>query len=158
MGPLLIGILTGRTMNNPRARQLDLLVAEDNAINQRVVTAILEGLGHQCTIAHNGREAVDQVMLHRFDAVLMDIQMPEMDGVEAAAAIRALEPEQASLPIIALTAHTGLGDREHYIANGFDDYVPKPIDVRVLSDTLMRVVDENPQHGSDQRLNQSAAF
>jgi CheY-like chemotaxis protein len=111
-------------------------VAEDNVINQKVITAVLAGLGHYCTIVSNGAEAVDAVMSRRFDAVLMDIQMPKMDGISATNAIRALGEPWATVPVIALTANAMAGDRERYLDAGFDEYVAKPIDPRALAYVL----------------------
>jgi CheY-like chemotaxis protein len=115
---------------------LNVLVAEDNEINQRVITAVLAGLGHYCTIVGNGLEALNAVKARRFDIVLMDIQMPKMDGMSATNAIRALGESWAKLPIVALTANAMAGDRERYLEAGFDEYVAKPVDPRALAYAL----------------------
>jgi len=124
-----------------KEQQLNILLAEDNPVNQRVATRVLEKRGHKVTIAVNGREAVEKWKQSRYDVVLMDIQMPEMDGFEATAAIRKLEEERGfHQPIIAMTAHALKGDREKCLEAGMDEYVPKPIKAKVLFNTLRIVV------------------
>src|SRR5207302_800431 len=99
------------------ARRLQVLLAEDNAVNQRLATSLLERRGHRVRIAHNGKEALQAIARHRFDAVLMDVQMPEMGGFETTAEIRRLERGTgAHLPIVAMTAHAMKGDRERCLA------------------------------------------
>jgi len=114
------------------ARRLDLLLAEDNIINQRLAASLLERRGHTVTIAANGREAVDAVKARRFDVVLMDVQMPEMGGFEATGAIRALGGDRSRVPIVAMTAHAMKGDRERCLAAGMNEYLTKPLDPRQL--------------------------
>lgn len=105
-----------------------MLVAEDNATNQKLLLALLKERGHRVTMAGNGREAVETSAARRFDLILMDVQMPEMNGLEATAAIRARERETgAHVPIIALTAHAMSGDRERCLEAGMDAYVAKPL-------------------------------
>jgi CheY-like chemotaxis protein/HPt (histidine-containing phosphotransfer) domain-containing protein len=115
-------------------RRLHVLLAEDNAVNQRLAASLLERRGHKVTIAANGREALAAVTAQPFDVVLMDVQMPEMGGFEATAAIRALDLSRhaARLPIIAMTAHAMKGDRERCLAAGMDEYLTKPLDPRQL--------------------------
>jgi two-component system sensor histidine kinase/response regulator len=114
-------------------RRLDILLAEDNVVNQRLAASLLERRGHKVTIATNGREALAASEWHTFDVVLMDVQMPEVGGFEATAAIRARESEGGPrLPIIAMTAHAMKGDRERCLAAGMDEYLTKPLDSRKL--------------------------
>ncbi|MGH9141215.1 MAG: response regulator, partial [Vicinamibacterales bacterium] len=115
-------------------RRLEILLAEDNAINQRLAASLLGRRGHTVTIASNGREALTALVGRTFDVVLMDVQMPEMGGFEATAAIRALEIEHRlkRLPIIAMTAHAMKGDRERCLAAGMDEYLTKPLDPRQM--------------------------
>ena len=105
-----------------------ILLAEDNIINQKVSVGVLEKAGHQVCVANNGREAVPPWDSRQFDLVLMDVQMPEMDGLEATAAIRDTEKTTGErTPIIALTPTRMKGDRERFLAEGMDGYVTKPI-------------------------------
>jgi len=109
-------------------RPLNILLAEDNAINQRVTQHMLRIAGHQVTVAQTGKLALASLEQNAFDVVLMDLQMPEMDGFQATAAIR--EQERLSgrhLPVIAMTAHALKGDRERCLAAGMDDYISKPV-------------------------------
>jgi two-component system, sensor histidine kinase and response regulator len=110
------------------ARALRVLVAEDNATNQTLINALLEQAGHRATMVGNGRQAVETSAARPFDVILMDVQMPEMGGLEATAAIRARERGAGGhVPIIALTAHAMSGDRERCLAAGMDAYVSKPL-------------------------------
>lgn len=122
------------------ARSLRVLVAEDTPANQRLIAQILQKRGHQTDVAADGREAVAMARTHHYDVVLMDIQMPVMDGFQAAIALRALhQPGQPHLPIVAMTAHAMRGDRERCLSAGMDDYVPKPIDRTKLVETIERL-------------------
>jgi len=120
---------------HPRA---SILIAEDNDINRELVTQMLVRLGHQGVTVANGREALTAARGHTFDLILMDIQMPEMDGVSAAAAIRALPGEHGGAPIVAVTANAMVGDRERYLAAGFDDYLAKPLHLDQLQEVIAR--------------------
>ena len=121
-----------------------ILLAEDNVINQKVATRYLEKAGYAYAVARNGREAVEAVLHERYDLVLMDCQMPEMDGFEATSCIRAAEaqgilPGQTTgqrLPIVALTANAIRGDREACLEAGMDDYLSKPLDPAMLIRTI----------------------
>ncbi len=118
---------------------LHILVAEDSPMNQRLAVGLLEKKGHQVVVAHNGRQAIDEFQHGHFDLVLMDVQMPEMDGFEATEAIRSLE-SGSHTPIIAMTAHALKGDRERCLAVGMDDYLSKPIRSKKLYEMIARYV------------------
>ncbi|WP_082910872.1 ATP-binding protein [Magnetospirillum moscoviense] len=121
-----------------RCRPLSVLLAEDNPVNRTVAIAQLERMGHHVTAVSDGRQAVAAVEAGRFDLVLMDIQMPEMDGLEATARIRALPDGGDSLPIIAMTAHVLAGDEERCLAAGMDDYLGKPFRPAELQAMLVK--------------------
>jgi len=120
------------------ARALRVLAAEDNAVNQRVLVRLLERLGCRVDLASDGREAVERVRSGSYDLLLMDCQMPVLDGFEATREIRALDGEAARIPIVAVTAHALPGDRERCLAQGMDDYVTKPLRVRDLERVIAR--------------------
>jgi CheY-like chemotaxis protein len=125
------------------ADRLHVLLAEDNVLNQRIAIKLLEKQGHQVTLAKNGREAVAtlQGANWQFDAVLMDVQMPEMDGLEATKAIRRLEgPLGLHIPIIALTAHASETDRDLCLQAGMDRHLTKPIQPQLLLSALHQLV------------------
>ncbi|MCA9034868.1 MAG: response regulator [Planctomycetaceae bacterium] len=136
-------------------RPLRILVAEDIPANQKVVKAILAKRGHSYRIAHNGREAIDFYTREAFDAILMDVQMPIMDGLQAVRAIRSSEGGNRHIPIVAMTAHAMRGDRETCLAAGMDAYVAKPIDAALLLNTLERLTDSlvevDPENGAPNR-------
>jgi signal transduction histidine kinase/ligand-binding sensor domain-containing protein/CheY-like chemotaxis protein len=118
----------GTTANQPK-RELQILLAEDNPVNQRLVKRLLEKRGHTVEIAGTGRQAAALAEQKPFDIILMDVQMPDMDGVETTTLIRRRERAQGThTPIIALTAHTMRGDRERCLAAGMDTFINKPID------------------------------
>jgi CheY-like chemotaxis protein len=116
-----------------------VLLVEDNEINQQVAMEILSGAGIVVTVANNGREAVDAVMKERYDAVLMDVQMPVMDGYTATGIIRRDERFR-EMPILAMTAHAMSGDQDKSIAAGMNDHVTKPIDPDKLFATLAKLI------------------
>ena len=124
---------------------LNLLLVEDNVINQKLAVGVLSRDGHQITVANNGQEALEHLESEKFDAVLMDVQMPVMDGYEATQAIREKELNSGAnrMPIIAMTAHAMKGDRERCLAAGMDEYVAKPIRIATLRETLLRVIKRN---------------
>ncbi len=109
-----------------------ILLAEDGVVNQRVAVLMLESRGHEVSVVNNGQEAVDRFKTGAFDLILMDVQMPEMDGLEATRTIRGLESGDAHIPIIAMTAHAMRGDREKCLEAGMDDYLSKPIQSHLL--------------------------
>ena len=122
-------------------RRASILIAEDNDINRELVIQMLARLGHDAATAGNGREALAAAQATVFDLILMDIQMPEMDGLSAAAAIRTLPGAHGSTPIVAVTANAMVGDRERYLAAGFDDYLAKPLHLDRLQDVVARWTD-----------------
>jgi PAS domain S-box-containing protein len=132
-------------LDRGRAGQaLRLLLAEDNPVNQRLAVSLLEKRGHQVTVVGNGREALAALDTRAFDAVLMDVQMPEMDGFEATAAIRAREAATGvHTPIVAMTAHALKGDRERCLEAGMDAYLSKPIRAEQLFAVLERLLPES---------------
>ena len=129
-------------------RRSRILVAGDNQVNQTIALSMLGQLGHYVDVVANGIEAVSAVLRVPYDLVMMDINMPEMDGPTATGKIRALQTEAASIPIIALTANAMTGDREKYIAAGMNDYVAKPIEMHKLADAIRRQCGVEATHGS----------
>ena len=123
-------------------RPLRVLLAEDSLVNQRLAVALLKKVGHSVVVVSTGQEAVNAVQSQHFDLVLMDVQMPELDGFQATRLIRRLEREQAAgthIPIVAMTAHAMKGDRERCIEAGMDDYISKPIRSQLLYEKLARL-------------------
>jgi CheY-like chemotaxis protein/HPt (histidine-containing phosphotransfer) domain-containing protein len=135
----------GDATPTPPPRSLRVLVAEDNRVNQVLISRLLEKLGHMVVLCGDGHAAVAEVDAQRPDLVLMDVQMPEMDGFAATAAIRAREamhPGGRRLPIVALTAFAMKGDRERCLAASMDDYLTKPIRRDQLAAVLARFAGE----------------
>ncbi|MCA9007662.1 MAG: response regulator, partial [Planctomycetaceae bacterium] len=120
-----------------RIPPLTILLAEDSLVNQKLALALLEPHGHDISVVLNGRDAVKERKARDFDLILMDVQMPEMDGLEATRQIREFEQETGEhVPIIAMTAHAMKGDRERCLEAGMDGYVSKPVRVRELFTTI----------------------
>jgi PAS domain S-box-containing protein len=118
-------------------RSLRVLLAEDNAVNQRLATRLIEKRGHTVVLASNGREALEAIGKQRFDLVVMDVEIPEVDGFEATAAIRKREQETGThLPILAMSAYAMTGDRERCLEAGMDGYVSKPIQAKDLLEAI----------------------
>jgi two-component system sensor histidine kinase/response regulator len=155
-------MLEGRSSLGPDLTlpPLDLLVAEDTPFNQKFIRRLLENWHCRVTIVENGRLAIDALADHDFDLVLMDVQMPEMDGLTATARIRELEKGTGRhVPIIAMTAHAMRGDRERCIEAGMDEYVSKPISAASLIETIRRVVplyEKDPEQEHPEALAMSA--
>jgi len=134
------------------ARSLRILLAEDNRINQKFALALLEKTGHTVDVADTGLKAVEAVMTHSYDVILMDIQMPELDGVAATARIRKLKGDKAKVPIIAMTANAMMGQREEYLKAGMDDYVAKPIQPATLIDKINTIAKRPNQVEADPEI------
>jgi CheY-like chemotaxis protein len=126
-------------------KKLHILLAEDNIVNQKLAARILEKRGYRVVVAPDGKKTVDAFEKEHFDLILMDIQMPEMSGVEATEKIREKELELATrnsqpitrIPIVAMTAHAMKGDRERFLEAGMDDYVPKPVKPENLFEVIL---------------------
>jgi two-component system, sensor histidine kinase and response regulator len=134
-----IRLLTRYSLQDARepGSSLKLLLAEDNLVNQRLAVRLLEKRGHRVAVAANGVEVLAALKKESFDVVFMDVQMPEMDGMEATAAIREEEKGTGEhVVVIALTAHAMKGDREKCLAAGMDGYLSKPIRPQELDDVL----------------------
>jgi len=167
LASLLKVVPAGQAATPHRARPADadvsrlrILLAEDSLYNQKLAVGLLERKGHQVTVANNGREAVALAASEPFDLVLMDVQMPEMDGLEATRLIRAAEQQRGGhLPIVAMTAQALKGDRERCLEVGMDDYLAKPIRAHQLYaviDALANRSPEEPRAAPAARLPESA--
>ncbi|HET8890752.1 MAG TPA: two-component regulator propeller domain-containing protein [Candidatus Angelobacter sp.] len=134
------------------SRKFRILLAEDNPVNQRLAVRMLEKMGHFVAVAQTGKEALDALQAGKFDLVLMDVQMPEMDGFAVMREIRQAEMGgQGHLPVIAMTAHAMKGDREECLAAGMDDYLAKPINSQELMQVIERVMTARKEPASIQR-------
>ncbi|HCS21835.1 MAG TPA: hypothetical protein DIW47_14970 [Bacteroidetes bacterium] len=129
--------ITGNEATDQGEKNLRILLAEDNLFNQKLALTVLDRLGYHADMVTNGMEAVNAVKQKEYDLILMDIQMPEMDGTEATRVIRSMKGEDCP-HIIAMTANAMEGDRERYMAQGMDDYISKPIDFQHLKLTLLK--------------------
>ena len=129
---------------------LTVLVADDHPINQKVIQTMLEEMGCHVLLASNGKEAFDCVLTNALDLVMMDIQMPEMNGIECAQKIRSLQknedPQKALVPIIAVTANAMAGEQERCLAAGMNDHLPKPIDPEALRALIQKWTTHRPNH------------
>jgi PAS domain S-box-containing protein len=120
------------------SRRVNILLAEDNIINQKLAIRVLQKMGHSVSVAQNGRQAVEMTEAEQFDLILMDVQMPEMDGIEATLAIRARDASRGGprVPILAMTAYAMSGDSDRCIEAGMDGYISKPINTQELFETI----------------------
>lgn len=135
-----------------RAVSMNILVAEDNPVNQHVVRQMLSRMGYSCTVVSTGREAVTRFIQNHFDAILMDVQMPDMDGFSATTMIRQAErARNTHTPILALTAHAMKGDREKCLAAGMDGYISKPLNMQELEAALAPIRDR--KHAATSKWN-----
>ena len=152
-----------KTTDTPDPLNLNILLAEDNKINQKVVTSMLKKMGHHVVVVNNGKKALKAYNKNKFDLILMDGQMPEMDGLEATKKIRTLEEKlkgerfnetpvpitKYPTPIIAVTANAMKGDRERFLAAGMDDYIAKPIKKADLAEVISRCMKSNGLKAED---------
>jgi CheY-like chemotaxis protein len=139
-----------------RSREVRILLAEDNRVNQAVASRLLAKLGYILIIANNGQEAIDLLKQQTFDLVLMDVQMPEMDGISATKRIREYEKStHGHIPIIAMTAHVMKEDRARCLAAGMDGYVTKPISSEEVEAAILTALDETPETDKDTSLVQA---
>jgi PAS domain S-box-containing protein len=121
-----------RALDDVPQRALDVLIAEDNKVNQQVAQLIVAGAGHRVDLADNGRQALEAARVKDYDVILMDLQMPELDGFAATKEIRRLPGRAGNVPIVALTSHAMAGTREEVLEAGMDDYISKPFDPAML--------------------------
>ena len=133
------GRLGAHFNGDPNKHPLRILLAEDNVVNQKLALRILQQMGYRADLASNGIEAIESVQRQTYDVVLMDVQMPEMDGLEASRKINARWRAQDRPRIIAMTANAMQGDRDMCLAAGMDDYLTKPIRVERLVEALRLV-------------------
>ncbi|MBA4376039.1 MAG: hypothetical protein C0401_07705 [Anaerolinea sp.] len=131
-------LITRHSLNEQQRGITNILLVEDNPTNQKLAIRLLQKAGYPVDVASNGKEAVDAVQKKNYKIVLMDVQMPEMDGLEATRLIRALDAPCAKTPIIAMTAYAMAGDRERCLESGMDDYLSKPLNV----DELFRIIEK----------------
>jgi PAS domain S-box-containing protein len=142
------GLVTQQSIRGPWVR-LNVLVAEDNHVNQQLALHLLKQQGHEVRLAHNGLHVLEFLAAEEFDMILMDVQMPHMDGIEATQKIREREAEDGGhIPIVAMTAHAMVGDRERCLEAGMDDYISKPLSADRLRE-LVRQLTRTPDEDAD---------
>ncbi len=144
--------LAGSMAKQPEVPQSHcrVLVVEDNLINQRVAVIILSKLGYSADVAGDGSEALEMLQKQHYDLILMDCQMPVMDGFEATHAIRALPSDLSRIPIIAVTANALAGQREKCLATGMNEYISKPINSELLAAALRKYLAPSDVGGPQQ--------
>ena len=140
-----VPLITKHTVRESKKQNIRILVAEDNVINQKVAIKLLEKLGYHADPVGNGREAVEALKMIPYDMVLMDVQMPEMDGFEATKLIRDKKSSvlNSTVPIVAMTAHAMKGDREKCLDAGMDDYIPKPVQPNAIEAMIQKWTDSD---------------
>ncbi|HXQ39512.1 MAG TPA: response regulator, partial [Anaerolineales bacterium] len=142
------GLITRHTLSEQRKFGSRILLAEDNPINQKLAVVLLQKAGYSVDAVENGAQALEKVQANQYNVVLMDVQMPEMDGFEATQKIRAWEENTGGhIPIIAMTAHAMQGDRERCLEAGMDDYVTKPLEPKVFFSALDRWIQSTDLSG-----------
>jgi len=141
-------LVTQHLIKEEQRKSQRILLAEDNPVNQKVALALLQKIGHSVDVVDNGQDAIKKVKTLSYGLVLMDVQMPKVDGLEATRRIRAWEDGNSRIPIIAMTAHAMKGDRERCLAAGMDDYISKPIDKRSLFTIIERWSKGMPKEGT----------
>jgi CheY-like chemotaxis protein/HPt (histidine-containing phosphotransfer) domain-containing protein len=133
------GFITQDSLSEQRKPGLPILLAEDNPINQKLAVVLLQKAGYSVDAVENGLQAFEKAKANPYSAILMDVQMPEMDGLESTRRIRALEQNNGRhVPIIAITAHALRGDRERFLSAGMDDHITKPLEAKILLSVLER--------------------
>lgn len=142
-----------RSFINKTMNALNILLAEDDKINQKVIVKMLTGKGHSVDVAQNGKEALIKARENSYDVILMDIQMPEMNGIEATRKIREMEGPEKHTPIIALTAYALQGDRERFLSMGIDEYIAKPVQMEELLYLLECIPSKRQKPQSDDYIN-----
>jgi len=152
--------IAGQESPEKSQKSLQILLADDFEVNQQLVVSFLKKYGHRVHVANNGKEALEALHRDSFDTVLMDVQMPVMDGLEATRRIRELgDPKLAGIPIIALTAHAVKGDREKFLQAGMDDYLAKPLEAKKLLRMIYRLTSESgPENDAAKNENQDSRF
>jgi len=150
-------LVTRHTISEEKQKEVRVLLAEDNLVNQKLAMAILRKLGYPADVVDNGSLVLEALKKRPYNLILMDVQMPEMDGYETTQAIRQIEPSGEHIPIIAMTAHAMKGDEEKCLEAGMDDYLSKPINQKAVKEKLERWLstgEQAPEGASEQFIPQ----